>query len=148
MIDIVIVALIFFVFLSVYLGIVRPLLKAQPPLSAAFKAEASFADRARAKLVGWRTRIAARMIMLSGVVVGLYDQILPLVVGQDWTPLTAKLPGWALPVGMVAAGALFAWLRRISDNPPVVVTARDDAGVEKVVDLVKPDGSSITSQAG
>jgi hypothetical protein len=147
MFVIIIFGLIFFAALSIYLGIVRPLLDAQPALSAAFKAEASFADRLRAKLVGWRTRIAARLTMIIGLFVGFYDQALPYITGQDWTPLTAKLPAWALPVGMVGIGLLFAWLRKMTDDPPLLITQKDDAGVAKVVDLVKPDGSSATSQA-
>jgi hypothetical protein len=135
----IVAALLFFVLLSVYLGIVRPLLKAQPALSDAFKAEASFVDKARAKLVGWRTRIAARLTVIIGFFVGFYDQALPFITGQDWTPLTAKVPAWALPVGMVGMGLMFAWLRKISDNPPQLVTqVVDPSGVPKVVDIIKP----------
>jgi hypothetical protein len=132
-------ALVFFVLLSIYLGIVRPLLKAQPVLSDAFKSEASFIDKTRAKLVGWRTRIAARLTVILGLVVGLYDQALPYITGQDWSPITAKIPSWVLPVGMVGVGLLFAWLRKITDNPPQLVTqVVDPSGVPKVVDLIKP----------
>lgn len=135
----IVAALIFFALLSVYLGIVRPLLKAQPALSDVFKAEASFVDKARAKLVGWRTRIAARLTVIIGFFVGFYDQALPFITGQDWTPLTAKVPAWALPVGMVGMGLMFAWLRKISDNPPQLVTqVVDPSGVPKVVDIIKP----------
>lgn len=123
---------------SVYIFIIRPILKTQPAFSEAFKAEASFVDKVRAKVVGWRTRIAARLTMLAGFFVGLYDQALPIVTGQDWTPLTAKIPAWALPVSMVGVGLLFAYLRRITDNPPQIVTQKDDNGVAKVVDVIKP----------
>jgi hypothetical protein len=124
--------------IAVYIFIVRPLLKTQPAFSEAFKAEASFFDKVRAKVVGWRTRIAARLTMLAGLFVGLYDQALPIVTGQDWTPLTAKIPAWALPVGMVGVGLLFAYLRGITDNPPQIVTQKDDDGVAKVVHVIKP----------
>lgn len=135
----IIAALLFFVLLSVYLGIVRPLLQAQPALSDAFKAEAPLVDKARAKLVGWRTRIAARLTVILGFFVGFYDQALPFITGQDWTPLTAKVPAWALPVGMVGIGLLFAWLRKLTDNPPQLVTqVVDPSGVPKVVDIIQP----------
>src|ERR1700754_2531609 len=124
--------------IAVYTFIVRPILKTQPAFSEAFKAEASFFDKVRAKVVGWRTRIAARLTMLAGLFVGLYDQALPIVTGQDWTPLTAKIPAWALPVSMVGVGLLFAYLRRITDNPPQIVTQKDDNGVARVVDIIKP----------
>jgi len=87
-----IVLLIVAIVVSGYIFIVRPILKTQPAFSEAFKAEASFVDKVRAKVVGWRTRIAARLTMLAGLFVGLYDQALPIVTGQDWTPLTAKIP--------------------------------------------------------
>ncbi|MGY3527290.1 hypothetical protein [Bradyrhizobium sp. USDA 4452] len=122
----------------IYVFVVRPILKEQPTLSPAFKAEASLWDKVQAKITGWRTRIAARLTVISGILVGLYDQALPLVTGQDWTPLTAKVPAWTLPVGMVLIGMLFGWLRKITDNPPQIVTQKDDSGEPKVVALVKP----------
>ncbi|WP_424630746.1 hypothetical protein [Bradyrhizobium sp. SYSU BS000235] len=124
--------------IAVYFFIIRPILKTQPAFSEAFRAEASFFDKVRAKIVGWRTHIAARLTMLAGLFVGLYDQALPIVTGQDWTPLTAKVPAWALPVSMVGVGLLFAWLRKITDNPPQIVTQKDDNGVARVVDVIKP----------
>jgi hypothetical protein len=122
----------------VYAFVVRPVLANQPAFSAAFKAEASFRDKLQAKVTGWRTKIAARLLAIAGVLVGCYDQLLPLVSGQDWTSLTQKVPGWVLPVGMVALAWLFSWLRKVTENPPIVVTQKDDAGEMKVVDLIKP----------
>ena len=68
----------------------------------------------------------------------MYDQLLPLVLGQDWTPLTAKMPAWTLPLGMVGIAWLFSWLRNITDNPPRVVVQRVDSGPAQVVGLLKP----------
>jgi hypothetical protein len=133
-----IVLLFLAVVIAIHIFIIRPILKSQPAFSDAFKAEASFFDKARAKLVGWRTRIAARLTMLAGFFVGFYDQALPIITGQDWTPLTAKIPAWALPVGMVGVGLLFAYLRRITDNPPEIVTQKDDNGTARVVQIIKP----------
>lgn len=47
------------------------------------------------------------------------------------------MPGWALPVGMVGIGLVFAWLRKITENPPQVITQKID-GVEHVVDVQPP----------
>jgi hypothetical protein len=125
--------------LSVYIYIIRPLLKQQPALSAAFKAEASFWDQLQAKITGWRTRIASRLVVIAGMLVGIYDQALPLISGQDWTPVTSKLPQWALPVGLVGAGLVFEWLRKITENPPqVIVQADAETGEKKVIAIVKP----------
>lgn len=124
---------------AVYWFVIRPLLKQQPALSAAFKAEASLGDKIQAKITGWRTRIAARLVMIGGMTVGLYDNALPLIGGQDWAPLKEKIPAWVLPVGMVGVGLLFAWLRKITDNPPQIITQKDDVtGEAKVVSLIKP----------
>lgn len=126
--------------LLVYLMIVRPILKNQPALSPMFKAEASFWDKVQAKITGWRTKIATRLVGIGGLLVAAYDQLLPLVSGQDWTPITAKLPGWVLPVAIVALAWLFERLRNMTENPPQLVVQKDEAGVPKVVDLIKPAG--------
>lgn len=122
----------------IYIFIVRPILKTQPAMSAAFKAEASLIDKLRATITGWRTYIAAWLTTIVGIVVGLYDQALPLVTGQDWSPLTAKLPAWSLPVGLVCVGLLFAWLRRLTENPPQLVTQTDETGTAKIVAVIPP----------
>ena len=122
----------------IYVFIVRPILKKQPGMSVAFAAEASFGQKIQAKITGWKTYIAAWLTTIAGIVIGLYDQILPLAAGMDWTPITSKLPGWALPVGMVGLGLVFAWLRKVTDNPPLLVVQKDDAGDAKIVDIVPP----------
>ena len=126
--------------LLLYVLIIRPILKQQPMLSAAFKAEASLWEKLQAKLVGFRTKLSARLLAIAGILVGFHDEILPLVSGQDWTSLTAKLPAWAIPLGLVMIAWLFEKLRRITDNPPHVVMQKDDAGVPKVVAIEKPAG--------
>jgi hypothetical protein len=128
----------FLVFALIYLFIIRPLLKQQPAFSATFKAEASAFDMVRAKVTGWKTKIAARLVVICGVFVGIHDQALPLVSTQDWTPLTSKLPQWALPVSMVGLGLVFQWLRNVTANPPQVIVQADDTGEKKVIAVVKP----------
>jgi hypothetical protein len=126
--------------LLLYVLIARPILKQQPMLSAAFKAEASAWDKAQAKLTGFRTKLSARLLAIAGILVGFHDELLPIVTGQDWSSLSAKLPPWAVPLGLVMIGWLFEKLRRITDNPPHVLMQKDDAGVAKVVALEKPAG--------
>lgn len=129
-----------FALLLVWFFIVRPLLAEQPKLAAAFAAEASFADKARAKITGWRTKIVARLIAIAATVVGLYDQVVPLAMGQDWTPLTAKIPSWTLPIGMLAVSFLIVKLKDMTKRAPQVITVKDDAGEATVVNVVRPDG--------
>ena len=126
--------------LLLYVWIIRPILKQQPMLSAAFKAEASLWQKVQAKLVGFRTKLSARLLAIAGIVVGFHDEILPLVSGQDWTSLTTKLPAWSIPLGMVMIAWLFERLRRITDHPPHVIMQKDDAGVSKVVAVEKQAG--------
>jgi hypothetical protein len=118
--------------------VIRPLLSAQPVLSQAFKSQTGWLQQLHAKLIGWRTRIAARLTVIAGVLVGIYDQALPLVMGQDWTPLTSRFPGWMLPVGLVGIGLLFGWLRALTDRGAQIVTQSDDTGARKVVALIGP----------
>src|SRR5215471_14808306 len=120
-------------FLLIYILIIRPILKQQPVLSAAFKAEASLWQQLQAKLTGFRTKLTARFLAIAGILVGFHDELLPLVSGQDWTSLTAKLPTWSIPLGMVLIAWLFEKLRHITENPPHVIMQKDDAGVPKVV---------------
>jgi len=54
------------------------------------------------------------------------------------TSLTAKLPTWSIPLGMVLIAWLFDRLRKITENPPHVIVQKDDAGVPKVVAIEKP----------
>jgi hypothetical protein len=125
--------------LLVYIFIVRPILKTQPVLSPLFKAEATLWDQLQAKLTGWRTKIAARLTVIAGLLVGLYDQALPWITGQNWTSLTEKLPAWSLPVGLVLFGMTFDWLRKITANPPqVIVQKPEGGGAPQVVAIEKP----------
>ena len=124
--------------LLLYVLIIRPILKQQPMLSAAFKAEASLWQQLEAKLTGFLTKLTARLLAIAGVVVGFHDELLPFVTGQDWTSLISKLPAWSIPLGMVLIGWLFDRLRKITENPPHVILQKDDAGVPKVVAVEKP----------
>ena len=115
----------------IYFSIVRPWLKTMPAFSASFAAEASFIEKFQARVTGWKTKIAARLTTIGGMIVGLYDYALPYVSGQDWTPLTAKIPAWSIPVGLVVLGVIFDWLRHATENPPQVIT-------QKIVGLPDP----------
>ena len=123
--------------LLIYVLIIRPILKQQPILSAAFKAEASLWQKLQAKLTGFRTKLMARLPAIAGILVGFHDELLPFVTGQDWTSLISKLPAWSIPLGMVLIGWLFDRLRKITENPPHVILQKDDAGVPKVVAIEK-----------
>jgi hypothetical protein len=133
------IALIVFVgLLLVYILVVRPVLVYTPVLSDVFKAETSFFDQLRTKLVGLKTKIAARLLAISGFLVLAYDSVLPYFLGQDWTPVTAQLPAWAIPVGMMLVSLLFSYLRHVTENPLQVVTQKTEAGETQVVGLIKP----------
>jgi hypothetical protein len=120
-----------------YVMIVRPWLQTLTPLAPAFAAEASVAQKWRARVTGWKTKIMARLVVISGLLVGLYDQALPFIAGQNWTPLTDMVPAWSLPVGMVLLGIVFDYLRKATANPPHVITQKVD-GQAMVVDVVQP----------
>lgn len=121
-----------------YAAIMRPFLVHMPILSPAFKAEASFFDQARAKMAGWKTRLTARLVMLAGILVGLYDSAMPYVTTQNWTPVTQRLPDWAIPVGLMLISWIFSYLRKVTENPPQVITQRMEDGSVQVVGLNKP----------
>jgi hypothetical protein len=86
----------------------------------------------RAKLVGWKTKIASRLVVISRVLVVLYDQVLRLISGQNWTPIAKRIPDWSIPLGLPLIGWLFSYLRRVTESPPQVITQKID-GVAQVV---------------
>ncbi len=101
-----------------YFFVVRPVLRAAPSWTAFYRqaedVEHSLWARFTGILIGLRTVIAARLVTLCGLIVGIHDFILPYVAGVDWAPFTARVPAWSVPLLIVATGALFEWLRRLT----------------------------------
>jgi hypothetical protein len=122
----------------VYLFIVRPWLMTHPALAPAFAAEASFVEKMQARITGWKTKIVARLLAVAGIVVGLYNEALPFVTGQDWTPLTARLPSWSIPVGLALIGWMMDKLYKVTQNPPQLVVQKDDTGAPQIVGVMQP----------
>jgi hypothetical protein len=120
-----------------YVLIVRPILKTQPLLAPAFKAEATLWQMAQAKLVGFRTKLTARLIGLASVLVALHDLALPYVTGQDWSPIMARIPQEAIPFLLMGLTWLFDYLRKITENPPHVIIQKDADGTPQVVAIEK-----------
>lgn len=131
-------------FVLVYLFIVRPILIQQPVLSAAFKAEASLWDKLQAKVTGWRTKIAARLMSIAGIVVGA--QTFAAASGVDITPFTSAIGNMVperyrdllVAALLLGAGWLFSWLRNVTEKAPQVITQKDDAGNVAVIGIMKP----------
>lgn len=122
---------------AAYWVLIRPVLKSAPVFSEAFKLEATIQQKVSAVIVGWRTKLAARFFVLAGGLLGLYDLALPIIMGQDWSSITNQLPPWAMPVVLTAAGLVFGYLRKVTENPPMVITQKTDEGVVQVVDVIK-----------
>lgn len=133
-----IVLLVLIGILLVYLFIIRPWLKTLPALAPSFAAEASFLEKLQARVTGWKTKFLARIVAILGILAGLYNDLLPYVSGQDWTPLTAKLPAWSLPVGMVLIAYLMEKFRQSAANPPMVITQKIGGGPPQVVQVIQP----------
>jgi len=74
---------------AIYLLTIRPVVKAMPAFSEAFAAEASLWQKGQAIVTGWKTKIAARLSIIASLAVTLYDYVLPIASGQDWTPVTS-----------------------------------------------------------
>lgn len=64
-----------------------------------------------------KTVLAARVFTVAGIAVSAHDIILPYAMGQDWTPITKDLPPLVIPVGLVAQGLLFEYLRTVTSQP-------------------------------
>ena len=61
-----------------------------------------------------RTIVLARLYSLMGLVVTAHDFILPYVIGQDWSPLTEKVPPHLWPFIIIFTGLLFEWMRTLT----------------------------------
>jgi hypothetical protein len=124
--------------IAVWVFVVRPVLVTMPVFSDAFAAEASLWQKWQAVITGWKTIIVSRLTMIGGAAVAVYDYIMPFASGQDWSPVFAKVPAWTVPVGLMTMGAIFAWLRIVTERPPVIVTQKDDSGAPKVIAVLPP----------
>lgn len=62
-------------------------------------------------LKGWRTVIASRIVTLCGLAVAAHDYLLPYVTSVDLTPITQRLPSWAIPLIIIGVGIVFDILR-------------------------------------
>lgn len=77
-----------------------------------------------------KTVLAARLLHVGAGIVTVHDFVLPYAMGQDWTPITQDLPPYALPVAMVALGAIFEALRAVTTQPLIDKKPEEsDAGV-------------------
>lgn len=105
---------------AIYWLCIRPVLMRQPAAAAALgqvDAQAlSLWARIAAKLQGLKTIIAARLYMIAGPLVMLYDQVVPLIndSGLDLKPL---IQPQFVPYIMFGTGALFMWLRHVTTTP-------------------------------
>ena len=54
--------------------------------------------------------------MIASGLLGTHDFLLPLATGIDWQPVIAQVPQWAWPCIMFGFGAVFAWLRNLTEK--------------------------------
>lgn len=112
------------VLIAVYCLLLRPVLRQRAALAVFWTSidarEAGFLARMRRLFDGLKTKLAARIVWLSGAIVALHDFIMPYVAGIDWTPITSQIPPQYIPAGLLALGILFDWLRSITNKPPAV----------------------------
>lgn len=106
---------------SAYWLLLRPILRRRAALAGFWASvdarEAGVLARAGVLLDGLKTKLAARFVGLSGALVGLHDFIMPYVAGVDWAPITSQIPPQYIPVGLLALGIVFDWLRSITNKP-------------------------------
>lgn len=97
---------------SAYFLILRPIFRS-PDFKSAYERHRNTYDA----FCRFRTIAVAKLIGLGSILVTAYDWVVPIAAGQDWTPITAKLPSWAWPVIMFALSGLFAYLRKTTTAP-------------------------------
>lgn len=103
--------------ISAYIIIIRPILRERGAFKDFYDRADTFWQAVNDYTCGFRTKIAAWLIMLPSALVGIYDFVVPLMTGIDFAPITTSVPAWAWPFILLAIGALFRWLRKITDGP-------------------------------
>ncbi len=83
-----------------------------------------------------RTVLVARLYGAAGILVAAHDYLLPFITGQDWTPITAKIPAWVLPVAGLVTNAVFEWLRHLTTQS--LVDNKTDAIVAQIAPPIEP----------
>jgi hypothetical protein len=103
--------------ISAYVIIVRPILEQRGSFRDFYSRADSFWANVGEYLKGFRTRIAAWLVMLPSALIGIHDFLLPIVADIDFAPVTSKVPAVAWPFILLAVGALFRWLRKVTTTP-------------------------------
>ena len=103
--------------ISAYVIIVRPILEQRGSFRDFYSRADSFWGSVGEYLKGFRTRVAAWLVMLPSALIGIHDFLLPLVADIDFAPVTSKVPAVAWPFILLAVGALFRWLRKVTTTP-------------------------------
>lgn len=110
------------VLVTAYWFLLRPILRRWAmlaPLWARLDArEEGFFAKLSDLFRGLKTKLSAAFVALSGLAMGLHDQLLPFVTGVDWTPIAQMVPTWAWPLILIGIGWLFSYLRTITFGAP------------------------------
>jgi hypothetical protein len=120
----------------------RPLLKSRPQFKDFYAATDSFWAALWGKFNTIKTKASAAFVMIASTLVGLHDFLLPIITGIDWTPVTANVPAWVWPIASFGIGALFLWLRHVTERTQDVQLTAVAAGATpeeaKVVAGIEP----------
>jgi hypothetical protein len=120
--------------LVLYFWAVRPLLKKVPSLAVLQTWTGTWHAAVRTKFAGMKALLAARVSLVLTAFIGAHDVIAANITtvtsaaGIDWTPLTARVPGWAWPIILFADFWLIMKFReftnkRVEAAAPAVVHA-------------------------
>jgi hypothetical protein len=109
------VAIAFTIFV-IYWFWIRKILAQTPQLASLIKEDDSFLAVLKVKFAGIKQKIAGAVITLAGIVVMMYDSVLPALTGVNITPLTSRIPEWAYPLIVIGVTWLLNWFRHLSEK--------------------------------
>jgi hypothetical protein len=109
---------------AVYVWWLRPVLKTVPALHEIYLQTDDFWHSLRMRFAGIKGKLLIALNMGLMWFILAHDFILANTPGIDWSPLTAKVPGWAWPLIMLADWWLMKKFREYTDR-------RRDAGEAK-----------------
>lgn len=128
---------------AAYWFLIRPLLKARPGFSDFYDKTESWWAALRMKLSSIKTKLLATSLIIANGFISLHDFLLPAMTGVDWTPLTQRVPSWALPLIAMVVGALFLWLRKITADAEAQKLVAVETGALTATQVIKADAAEV-----
>lgn len=94
----------------------RPLLRLRPGFKELYDQEDTFWAALSEKFAGIKQKVAGALVTISCLVVGMWDQITPMLAGVDTSQITDMVPAKWWPWITIGVVLLLNYFRRLADR--------------------------------